>query len=139
MRMQMSEFHCASFPSNSSLLPLSFRRLRGVRAEGERDGERVSGHEQAVPHRLLRLLLLRQDAPRKGVLQRQREDLLRGGLHGSRALNYCLLYSVLPWPIIEGKLLPFSVFRIPTDLREVRNVRTSDHGNGKPATCNAVP
>ena len=131
MRMQMSGFHCVPHFHYHLTRPLSlsFRRLRGVRAEGERDGERVPGHEQAVPHRLLRLLLLRQDAPRKGLLQRQREDLLRGGLHGSCALDQ----SVWPWPIMKGNLL-LSVFRIPTDLREVRNVRASDHGNGNPAT-----
>ena len=64
------------------------RRVRGVQAEGERDWERVPGHEQAVPHRVLCLLLLRPDAPRQGLLQRQRQDLLRGGLHGEFTLHY---------------------------------------------------
>ena len=105
MRMQMSEFQLPHFHLHLTRpLSPSFRRLRGVRAEGERDGERVPGHEQAVPHRLLRLLLLRQDAPRKGLLQRQREDLLRGGLHGSCAL-FCL--AVADWIAEEELLLYF--------------------------------
>ena len=34
----------------------------------------------------------------------------------------------------RGENVLLAVFRIPTNLREVRNVRASDHGNGNPAT-----
>ena len=53
-----------------------------MRREGERERTGVSGDELVVPLLLLCLLLLREDSQGEGVLQRQRENLLRRGLHG---------------------------------------------------------
>ena len=53
-----------------------------MRGEGEWEWAGVSGDELVVPLLLLRVLLLREDSQGEGVLQCQRENILRRGLHG---------------------------------------------------------